>query len=111
MHMDSEMMQEFVENLDGAAILDETGAYVYVSKNWEKYTGVTAGEALGKKVWDVIPDTHAREVYINRKAGLCQGSAQEGQTCVYLLFPKDRGRRQGGMDLFVYYVPGHGVCQ
>lgn len=88
MHMDSEMMQEFVENLDGAAILDETGAYVYVSKNWEKYTGVTAGEALGKKVWDVIPDTHAREVYKTGKPVFAREVRKRGRPAFTSYFPK-----------------------
>ena len=49
--MDQETMRAFIEGLDGAAVLDQAGAYTYVSPSWERYTGISAEDALGKKVW------------------------------------------------------------
>lgn len=56
--MDQETMRAFIEGLDGAAVLDQAGAYTYVSPSWERYTGISAEDALGKKVWELVPDTH-----------------------------------------------------
>lgn len=65
--MDQETMRAFIEGLDGAAVLDQAGAYTYVSPSWERYTGISAEDALGKKVWELVPDTHATEVYRTKK--------------------------------------------
>ena len=44
--MDSETMREFIDSLDGAAVLDAQGVYTYVSPGWERFTGLTAEQAL-----------------------------------------------------------------
>ena len=101
--MDKSLMVEFVENLDGAAILNEKGEYIYVSKNWEKYTGVSAGDALGKKVWDVIPDTHAREVYKTGKPVFAREVRKRGRPAFTSYFPRigENGQVQG---IFLYIM-------
>lgn len=56
-------MLEFIEGLAAMAVLDQDGVYTYVSPGWERYTGHTAQEAIGRKVWEMVPDTHATEVF------------------------------------------------
>ncbi|MDK2867207.1 MAG: hypothetical protein PWP51_1389 [Clostridiales bacterium] len=58
-----EIMQEFINQLDGMAVLDKEGYYTYVSPGWERYTGFRASEVLGRKVWEIIPESHATEVF------------------------------------------------
>ncbi|NCB63977.1 MAG: PAS domain S-box protein [Clostridia bacterium] len=45
------------------AVLDAEANYTYVSPGWERLVGHTAEEALGHKVWELVPDTHAPEVF------------------------------------------------
>ena len=77
-------MLEFIEGLAAMAVLDQDGVYTYVSPGWERYTGHTAQEAIGRKVWEMVPDTHATEVF-HGQAGLCQGR-QRQRPRLYLLF-------------------------
>ena len=37
------------------ALVDQYGNYIYVNRRWEKDTGVSAEQALGKNVEDIIP--------------------------------------------------------
>ena len=62
-HIDPSTMLEFIEGLAAMAVLDQDGVYTYVSPGWERYTGHTAQEAIGRKVWEMVPDTHATEVF------------------------------------------------
>ncbi len=41
------------------ALLDRDGRYLYVSKPWQEWTHRTSGEVLGKRVNEIISDTHA----------------------------------------------------
>lgn len=54
-------IREFIEQLI-AAVLDEKGNYVFVSRPWQEWIGVTAEEALGHHVTEFVPDTRAMEV-------------------------------------------------
>ena len=47
-NLDSEVYKLIVEQLDGAVVTDKDGRYVYVTKSWEKYFGITIGEIKGK---------------------------------------------------------------
>ena len=100
-------MKEFVEKLDGAAILNECGEYVYVSKNWETYTGVQAEYALGKKVWDIIPDTHAREVYNTGKAVFAREVRKNNRPAFTTYFPKIG--EDGAVEAIFLYIMFQGV--
>lgn len=53
--------REFVEHLV-AAVLDEKGNYIYVSKPWRQVMNVTEEEVLGHHVLEFVPDSHAMEV-------------------------------------------------
>lgn len=56
-----EAAMEFINGL-AMAVLDKEGIYTFVSDGWEKYTGFKAEEVLGRRVWDIIPETFAGEV-------------------------------------------------
>lgn len=86
--MDLETMQTFIEGLDAMAALDETGAYIYVSRNWERYAGHKAEAVLGKKVWEIIPDTHAREVYRTGKPVFAKVVRVKGVPAFTSYFPR-----------------------
>ena len=62
------------------ALVDQYGNYIYVNRRWEKDTGVSAEQALGKNVEDIIPGSGAilalrtgrvisGEVFLRSKAG------------------------------------------
>lgn len=55
-------MKEVLAVMDGMAVLDNDGRYIYVSPGWESYTGWRAEDALGRFVCEVIPESHAPEV-------------------------------------------------
>ena len=76
--LDQACMMQFIENLDSAAVLDETGTYIYVSPSWQRFTGHTAQDALGRKVWELLPDTHAPEVLRTGKPVLAQVVRAQG---------------------------------
>lgn len=85
--MDQETMRAFIEGLDGAAVLDQAGAYTYVSQGWERYTGISAEDALGKKVWELVPDTHATEVYRTKKPVFARVVRSQGVPAFTSYFP------------------------
>ncbi len=59
--LDHETAMEFINDLI-MAVLDGEGLYTFVSPGWERYTGFSADEVIGQRVWDIIPDTAAGEV-------------------------------------------------
>lgn len=83
----SQTMRAFIEGLDGAAVLDSGGAYTYVSPGWERYFGLDAAKVLGKKVWDIVPDTHAREVYQTKQPLYAQMVRSRGTPAFTSYFP------------------------
>ncbi len=107
--MDVEIMRNFIEGLDAAAVLDEAGAYTYVSPGWEAYTGIPAEEAVGRKVWELVPDTHAIEVYRTKKPVFAKVVKSQGVPAFTSYFPylAENGSLKGvflyimfqGMDL------------
>ena len=101
--MDSETMREFIDSLDGAAVLDAQGVYTYVSPGWERFTGLTAEQALGKKVWDLVPDTHAREVFRTKKPVFAKVVRSHGVPAFTSYYPRlaADGSVQG---LFLYIM-------
>ena len=64
----SKVMREFIEQLDGMAVLDKEGRYTFVSSGWEKVLGYKAEYALGKKVRELLLGSHATEVFKSGKA-------------------------------------------
>lgn len=93
----AETLIEFTNRLDGMAVLDEKGCYTYVSRGWEEYTGWSAREALGRTVWEVIPETHATEVFKTGKVvtrGLVSKNGTPAFTTYYPRFD-EKGRVNG----------------
>lgn len=101
--MDLKTMREFINSLDGAAVLDAQGVYTYVSPGWEKFTGLTAEQALGKKVWDLVPDTHAREVFRTKKPVFAKVVRSHGVPAFTSYYP--RLAADGSVEgLFLYIM-------
>lgn len=67
MKFDFELAQLIIEHLEGAAITDSEGRYIYVSKDWVKKIGKQPDEVLGKYSKDVIPDTKIHVALRTRK--------------------------------------------
>ena len=75
--------KSFLKALDQGgitALVDQYGNYVYVNKLWEKETGISAGQALGRNVEEIIPGSGAMlalrtgrmmsgEMFLRSKAG------------------------------------------
>jgi transcriptional regulator with PAS, ATPase and Fis domain len=61
MELELEIFKLIVEQLDGVAITDEKGRYIYVNDSWKSYTGFTFDEIKGKYVHEVMPSTKINE--------------------------------------------------
>lgn len=100
--LDQACMMQFIENLDAAAVLDETGTYIYVSPSWQRFTGHTAQDALGRKVWELLPDTHAPEVLRTGKPVLAQVVRAQGVPAVTNYIPRlDANGKVIGVFIYV----------
>lgn len=56
-----------LEKVDSIAIADRDGRYIYTNKNWSKKTGVSAEDAYGKYIWQVVPETPVRQLLKDHK--------------------------------------------
>lgn len=100
-HIDPSTMLEFIEGLAAMAVLDQDGVYTYVSPGWERYTGHTAQEAIGRKVWEMVPDTHATEVFHTGKPVFAKAVNANGPAFTSY-FPRfDRDGKLCGLFLYV----------
>lgn len=100
-HIDPSTMLEFIEGLAAMAVLDQDGVYTYVSPGWERYTGHTAQEAIGRKVWEMVPDTHATEVFHTGKPVFAKAVNANGPAFTSF-FPRfDRDGKLCGLFLYV----------
>lgn len=106
-HIDPQTMLAFIEGLAAMAVLDKEGNYTYVSPGWERYTGHTAEEAIGRKVWEMVPDTHAPEVYKTGKPVFAKAVKAEGVPAFTSYFP--RFDEKGELCGVFLYVIVHGM--
>lgn len=67
LNLDIEVYKLIVEQLDGAVVTDKDGRYVYVTKSWEEYFGITLEKIKGKYVRDVVPTTKIHEALITKR--------------------------------------------
>ena len=106
-YIDPQTMLEFIQGLAAMAVLDKDGNYTYVSPGWERYTGHTAEEAIGRKVWEMVPDTHAPEVYKTGKPVFAKAVRAEGVPAFTSYFPRfdEKGQLCG---VFLYVIV-HGM--
>jgi PAS domain S-box-containing protein len=51
-----EHTMQFIEGLDAMAVLNKDGVYLYVNPGWCALTGLTPEQALGRRVWEILPD-------------------------------------------------------
>lgn len=85
------------------ARLDKDGYYLYVSRGWEEVMGFTWEETRGKRVDELVPDTHALEAIQTGQVVQSRPVIKNGIPIFTSYFPlKDRrGEVQG---LFLYVV-------
>lgn len=77
---------EFIDSLI-SAVLDKEGNYLYVSRLWQEIMGFSSEEAIGKKVYELVPDTHAMDA-------LRTGKVIRGRPVV-----------KNGVPVFTTYIP------
>lgn len=100
--IDPKTMEEFIGALEAAAVLDEEGRYIYVNTGWERFTGHSARESLGRKVWEMVPDTHATEVFKTGKPVFAQVVRAQGTPAVTSYVPRlDANGKVIGVFLYV----------
>jgi len=100
--LSQEIMLDFITQLDGMAVLDQEGRYTYVSPAWESYTGLSAKDALGHKVWEVIPETHATEVFQTGKPVSCALVSKNGTPAFTTYYPRlDKQGKVCGVMLYI----------
>jgi transcriptional regulator with PAS, ATPase and Fis domain len=78
---------EFINGLV-MAVLNKAGVYTFVSDGWERYTGLAAEDVIGKRVWDVIPETKAGEVFRTGKPVLGHPVTCRGVPAFTSYFPR-----------------------
>ncbi len=88
--MRKDIFKEYAENSPMAA-LDADLNYIYVSRQWQDYTGVSWDEAIGKNVLSVIPDSMAPECL------------KTGKTVVHTVFPESPVK--GKIPTMTIYTP------
>lgn len=69
------------------ARLDKNGYYIFVSRQWQELMGFTQEQALGRRVDELVPDTHAME------------AIQTGQVI------QGRPIMRNGIPFFTSYIP------
>jgi len=62
-----DMAMQMLQKLDGCALTDRDGKYIYVSENWLKLTGMDRETALSKRAWEIVPETKLGVVLKTRK--------------------------------------------
>lgn len=67
MKLDPYLAQLVFEHLDGAAVTDPDGKYLYVNKGWLEMTGKKADEVYGEYIWDIVPQTKMKTVLETQK--------------------------------------------
>lgn len=64
--IDNEVYKLIVEQLDGGVVTDKEGRYIYVTKSWEEYFGMSLEEVKGKLVRDVVPTTKIHDALLTK---------------------------------------------
>jgi len=62
-----EMAMLMLQRLDGVALTDKDGRYVYVSDNWVKVTGLQPENVIHKYAWEIVPETKLGVVLKTKK--------------------------------------------
>ena len=57
-----EIAMQILEKFEGVSLTDEAGRIVWANKNWLKFNDFRLEDIRNKYVWDVIPETRARQV-------------------------------------------------
>jgi len=81
-------VMQFIEGLDAMAVLNKDGTYRYVNPGWCRLRGMTPEQTLGRKVWELLPDTRARMVLETGKPVFGHPVSIGGQQAFTTYFPK-----------------------
>lgn len=60
--MEKNIFKTAIDQLNGVAITDEKGRYIYVNKSWSAYMGYELEQIKGMYVRDIFPTTLVDEV-------------------------------------------------
>ncbi len=107
--------RQFIESMYTMAILDQEGRYVYVNPGWwensrwaqrqeDKGNHVKPEAILGRKVWEVVPDTKAGYVLDTGKPLLGEHIAPTGSFTTYMPRYDANGKQDG---LYLYTILGN----
>lgn len=67
--LDCELLKRIIDSLDGVAITDNQGRYIYVNESWTNMmNGLTIDDVRGKYVREVIPESKLHEALEKKKA-------------------------------------------
>ena len=87
------LMQKALVGLGEVLILDEKGRMVYISEAYAKNMGVSIEEALGRRITDIIEDSHIPAVLKTGKPDLWASYYRNGNTFLVNRMPIwDNGR-------------------
>ena len=112
--LDPRFFQLIMDWLDGVAITDAQGRYLYANENWMQYMGCDLSEIKGKYVHDYFPFSKVDEVlrtgqeYRSIPISVQNWGKVPGFCSYYPIKEKDRI-----LGVFVHAVPGimqKGIC-
>lgn len=113
--VDERFFEPILNGLDGVAITDAQGRYIYVSESWSRLMGgLTIEQVKGKYVKDCIPDTLLHKALDERKAivghpvKILQQDSGQAFTSYYPLF--DNGELIGAFVHVIFIGIKHAMA-
>lgn len=76
--MELSLFKQIVDNLDGAAITDSQGRYLYANHGWEQCMGLSFSEVQGKSAQEVVSNSRIMEALESGKSVLGIPIRQDG---------------------------------
>lgn len=99
--LDRQTANEFVDELI-MAVLDENGRYTFVSKEWQKFMGLSSEDTLGRYVTDAVPGSNAPEVPRTGKTVIGKPIVKNGKHAFTTYLPRlDKNGAVIGVFLYV----------
>jgi transcriptional regulator with PAS, ATPase and Fis domain len=89
-----QLLQAVLDNpFEGTVIIDDQGIICHFSKANEPFYGITAGEAIGCHIRDVVPTSRLPEVILNGKAVLGEIFNLHGRKIIVNNYPIKHGEK------------------
>lgn len=93
LNIDPQLASLIIDSLEGVAITDKEGKYIYVNKSWSRMMdGLTIDDVYGKHVRDIIPESgiyealESREPVIGHGVKVRIGNGKDAFTSYYPIF-------------------------